>query len=155
MYQRSSFQHSYQAFGILCFRYSNRCVIFHLILVLICISRMASDVEHIFIYLSFILFNKMSFLIFSTYTGFLLLTFLSDMWFANILSQCIICLFIFLTGPYIEQTFLQWWCPVYLFSSMNHASVSCLINVHQVLGRKDFLHFLLKLYCSIQWYILS
>ena len=42
-------------------------------------------------------------------------SFLSDMWFANIFSQSVTCLFKFSTGSFKELKIFVWWSPIYWF----------------------------------------
>ena len=42
-------------------------------------------------------------------------SFLSDMWFANIFSQSVTCLFNFFTGSFKELKIFVWWSPIYWF----------------------------------------
>ena len=67
---------------------------------------------------------------------------LSNMWFTNIFSQFIACLFIFLTGSFTEQRFLLLMRSNYqIFLSWIVLLLSRLTSLHLVLDPKDFLMF--------------
>lgn len=74
---------------------------------------------------------------------------LLEMWFTNIFSQSIACLFIFLTGYFTEQSFSFWGSSMYWFFFLLYIVllVSCVRTLRLMLGHEYFLLcFLLKLY---------
>ena len=102
------------------------------IVVFICTSLMISDVEHLFVFLSAMRICLWKMLMrvlcpfFNWIIWFLLLICMSslyildinsllDMWFTNIFSHSIGCLFILLMVPLLCRSFLVWCSPMCLF----------------------------------------
>ena len=134
-----------------------------LIVVLICISLISSDVEHIFIYLgTFVccfwtnVYSNTIFLLLLSCRNFLYIRdirLLSNTWFANIFSCFVDCLFIVFLVPYVVQKFF--WFDIVLLAYFNISCLCFWCHFQEIIAetnvKKPSLWFFFLEFCNLHW----